>query len=727
MSTKISLSQCMIVRDEEENIEKALSWGKGIVSEQIVVDTGSVDNTAAIAERMGAKVYHFEWIDDFAAAKNFAIEKASGNWIAFLDADEYFEDKDAKKLIMLLEGIERLKEANRLHMIASRIVHLEKDGSVIGVGEQHRIFRNIKELKYSGKIHEKLMINGNKLPALCNLKKELTIYHTGYAKEVSSRKQKPERNLRMLKKEMDGNPEDYSLVAYYADVLLKSGKKDEAEEMYMHAAEHIEELDAFFKARVLARLMEILVEKNNPEDDEKIRSLYKTGIRVIPEDADIDYMMGCSAYARGMWTETVIHLEAALEKLKSDPEGIEVRAQGSKKEIYKGLSVAAEALDDNPRIVKYTVLCLGMERYQEDVLRLLMTVLKNEPSEKVNAAGTLSVLKKLYNFNSLKDKLYVLKYAKLTGFKALEDKLLAIMSEEEREWLLKENITKKETRIISNVTDAGFYALMDYIDSSDNDVLIQYMEEKAESLKKTESNIYEKMLLIYERFSFWGKLCPENGEYEVFTKRAVCLKENIKKLIWLYERLKDYRSKKTLLAILRNWVFLDTDMMITVREMGEAYFDLDIFPSGEGDVLFEFGKAEGETVQTIQSYIRTYGTGYKHIYCCEMNDSLRKEVNHNLKDYHDITICEGIKEIIEINEPVTFIKMDAEGEDSDLLLKCAEVIKEHHPKLAISIYHGFDDLWRIAGMIDEIDDSYDFYIRHYGGNIVPMEFVLLGV
>ena len=88
------ISQCMIVKNEEENMERALSWGKGIVSEQIVVDTGSTDRTVEIAERMGAKVYHFEWINDFSAAKNYAISKAKYEWIAFLDADEYFLEKD---------------------------------------------------------------------------------------------------------------------------------------------------------------------------------------------------------------------------------------------------------------------------------------------------------------------------------------------------------------------------------------------------------------------------------------------------------------------------------------------------------------------------------------------------------------------------------------------------------------------------------------------------------
>ena len=104
MRRGVRLSQCMIVKNEEKNIERALSWGKDIMYEQIVVDTGSTDRTVEIAKGMGAKVYHFEWIDDFAAAKNYAIEQAKGDWIAFLDADEYFPPEDAAKLMPIFAG-----------------------------------------------------------------------------------------------------------------------------------------------------------------------------------------------------------------------------------------------------------------------------------------------------------------------------------------------------------------------------------------------------------------------------------------------------------------------------------------------------------------------------------------------------------------------------------------------------------------------------------------------
>ena len=121
------LSQCMIVKNEETNIRRALSWAAGIAEEQIVVDTGSTDRTVEIAREMGAKVYSFSWTDDFSAAKNFAISKASGQWIAFLDADEYLSEEDAQKLPGLLKQL----SPGRTDGIMTAWVQLDSQGNVI--------------------------------------------------------------------------------------------------------------------------------------------------------------------------------------------------------------------------------------------------------------------------------------------------------------------------------------------------------------------------------------------------------------------------------------------------------------------------------------------------------------------------------------------------------------------------------------------------------------------
>ena len=86
----MKISACVITKNEEKNIVKWLDCMKEIADEIIVVDTGSKDNTVETAKKYDAKVYEIKWENDFSAAKNYAIDRASGDWIIFLDADEYF-------------------------------------------------------------------------------------------------------------------------------------------------------------------------------------------------------------------------------------------------------------------------------------------------------------------------------------------------------------------------------------------------------------------------------------------------------------------------------------------------------------------------------------------------------------------------------------------------------------------------------------------------------------
>lgn len=88
----MNLSLCMIVKNEEAVLQESLSQVGRYVTEIIVVDTGSSDRTKEIAQSFGAQVYDFPWCDDFSAARNFSLEKASNDWVLVLDADEIITD-----------------------------------------------------------------------------------------------------------------------------------------------------------------------------------------------------------------------------------------------------------------------------------------------------------------------------------------------------------------------------------------------------------------------------------------------------------------------------------------------------------------------------------------------------------------------------------------------------------------------------------------------------------
>ena len=79
------LTLSMIVKNEENYLGGCLESVKDIVDDIVIVDTGSTDKTIEIAEKYGAKIFHFEWVNDFSAARNFALAKSTGDWILYLD------------------------------------------------------------------------------------------------------------------------------------------------------------------------------------------------------------------------------------------------------------------------------------------------------------------------------------------------------------------------------------------------------------------------------------------------------------------------------------------------------------------------------------------------------------------------------------------------------------------------------------------------------------------
>ena len=95
-----SISLCMIVRNEEKVLGRCLTCVRGFADEIIIVDTGSMGRTKEIAFSFTDKVYDFKWKDDFAAARNFAFSRGTGDYLFWLDADDVVTEKEREKLMI---------------------------------------------------------------------------------------------------------------------------------------------------------------------------------------------------------------------------------------------------------------------------------------------------------------------------------------------------------------------------------------------------------------------------------------------------------------------------------------------------------------------------------------------------------------------------------------------------------------------------------------------------
>lgn len=212
----MNISAVTIVKNEAKNIGRWLHSVNQYADEIIVVDTGSTDNTVEIVTSAGVRVEYFPWIDDFAAAKNYALDLCHGQWIAFLDADEYFEDDTAKKIRPLLTSY---SGDTHVAAIMTRLANIDQDqhNRLLSYTYQVRLFRNLRDIRYEGKIHETLTGLNIKNRTI-KLAENMDIIHTGYSSRIN--RQKVKRNLTpLLNREENGTctPADYSYLAdcYY--------------------------------------------------------------------------------------------------------------------------------------------------------------------------------------------------------------------------------------------------------------------------------------------------------------------------------------------------------------------------------------------------------------------------------------------------------------------------------------------------------------------------------
>mgnify|MGYP000936246945 FL=1 len=289
----MKISACVIAKNEAENLPRWLASMRDFADEMIVVDTGSTDTTVEIARAGGAKIFHFDWIDDFAAAKNFALDKASGDWVVFTDADEYFTEDSVPRVRPLIEEYDKKRKFDGFIV---HLVNIDMDtGALLGTSaEVQRIFRHAPHIRFVGSIHEHVENLSGDSDREMVMAPGLTLYHTGYSPRII--KEKSRRNLELLlarqargeHKQLDEyhlmdcyyTLEDYPQAAHYAKLARDSADRPVGSEDRPHAV-----------------LLQSLILMGACE--EEIEEAYKAARAAFPENADFPLIYGTWTWDQG--------------------------------------------------------------------------------------------------------------------------------------------------------------------------------------------------------------------------------------------------------------------------------------------------------------------------------------------------------------------------------------------------------------------------------------------
>lgn len=222
MEQKIpTISLCMIVKNEEDVIGRCLDSVQGIVDEIVVVDTGSDDRTKKIVQKYTSKLYDFPWIDDFSAARNFAFNVATQDYILWLDADDVILECDRERFILLKNSLTMSVDSVTMHY---HLAHDEK-GQVTASLRRNRLVKRSNHFKWIGAVHEYLEVGG------FIVNSDIAITHSALSHDS-------DRNLciyaeRMAKGE-SFSPRD---LYYYANELHDHGKHEESIKFYQQFLE----------------------------------------------------------------------------------------------------------------------------------------------------------------------------------------------------------------------------------------------------------------------------------------------------------------------------------------------------------------------------------------------------------------------------------------------------------------------------------------------------------
>ncbi|MFD0670320.1 glycosyltransferase [Cohnella sp. GCM10027633] len=317
------VSLCMIVRDEEMFLKSCLNSVGPFAEEIVVVDTGSADRTIDIAKEAGAQVHSFNWNGSFAEARNYGLERATGQWILYMDADEQLEVHDVHRWLEALHDPSARALAIRIVNYYGKDEVKESDAYLLS---QIRLFRNDLGLTFEGAIHEQLNLR-EKLPGLKGVSVlPAEIHHYGYIDSIADAKGKQMRNAELLEAEQE-KPDYHPWVDYHvANLYYQDRGYKSAVEWVNRAIKRFLERKEVPPSMLYKLKYEALLKAGYTDD--ALLGIDKA-IRMYPDYVDLHYCKGRLLYSARRYAEASESFQTCLALGDGHPFYLVQRGAGS--------------------------------------------------------------------------------------------------------------------------------------------------------------------------------------------------------------------------------------------------------------------------------------------------------------------------------------------------------------------------------------------------------------
>lgn len=376
----MSISLCMIAKNEENVLGRCLESVKYLVDEIIIVDTGSTDSTVKIAEKYGARIFYYKWDNSFSNARNCSLEKATKDWILIMDADDEFEKKDRDKLLKLVND-----KDNHTDIYFLQTLSYSGDKPAyenITMNLNIRLIRNGKGYKFIGNVHEQIVPPPNHSNNSQNIKiEDIRFYHYGYLNEIIKAKNKRKRNMDLIKKNLDKNSNNSFMLFNMGNEYYAMSQYKEALEYYMKSYENFVPQEGF-SSKLILRLVSCNQILRNYEMEYKF---IDEGLKYYPNFTDLEFIRANTLMGEGKYLSAINSLEKCIQMGEPPVEINELVGVGSYKTYYvlsniyfnlkeydKALYYCDKVLKSNPQYIKsYSrlVQIMGAKKFSIDKMK----------------------------------------------------------------------------------------------------------------------------------------------------------------------------------------------------------------------------------------------------------------------------------------------------------------------------------------------------------------------